>query len=198
MTGALLISYLALWLLVLALAVLVLVLYRQLGELYLGTSEGRARDGLALGAKAPRFTLRDQRNAVTHFPTSASTVLVFGSPHCAPCVSLMPELAKLARSNAELRVLFVSAADYEANRRLAEEHRVEFPILTQDRESVSDDYGVRRTPFAFYIDSSGVVRSKGLVNGMGHLRSLLVRGAGTVVEPPRSEVGPSRGAYGER
>jgi len=49
MSGIVLISHLALWLLVLVNFVLVLLLYRHFGLMSLGTLEGVQRDGLALG-----------------------------------------------------------------------------------------------------------------------------------------------------
>ena len=46
--------------LVFLLFLLVFLLYRQLGIMYLGSAEGVSRDGLDRGTKAPDFTVTDQ------------------------------------------------------------------------------------------------------------------------------------------
>src|SRR5438128_2483302 len=94
MEGIWLISYIALWALVLVLAMLVLLLYRQLGIMYLGSAEGVSRDGLAPGTKAPDFSLTDQYDNAQRLANyrGRAAVLLFGSPHCSPCRILLPQL----------------------------------------------------------------------------------------------------------
>src|SRR6266705_6289542 len=87
MEGIWLISYIVLWALVVVLILLVILLYRQLGIMYLGSAEGVSRDGLAPGAKAPDFSLKDQYGNPQRLSDyrGRPTVLLFGSPHCSPC-----------------------------------------------------------------------------------------------------------------
>ncbi len=82
MEGIWLISYIVLWAAVLALGVLVLLLYRQLGIMYLGTAEGVSRDGIDRGATAPDFALTDQHGALQRLSgyRGRPVMLLFGSP----------------------------------------------------------------------------------------------------------------------
>lgn len=170
-------TYVALWIFVLVLALMVILLYRQLGEMYLGAAESRSRDGLAIGSKAPAFALPDQAGRVITLPRTENTLLVFGSPTCGPCVSLMPHLVNFAlQQRGKLGVYFVSAADAAANQRFGADHQVQFPILSQNETDTADQYGVRATPFAFYLDLGDRVRAKGVVNRLSQLQALVLRG----------------------
>jgi hypothetical protein len=56
-------SFVALWILVVLLSFLVLVLYRELGEMSSGRKEGRTRDGVCLGSRAPEVSGPGQEQA---------------------------------------------------------------------------------------------------------------------------------------
>src|SRR5439155_20757324 len=92
MEGIWLVSYVLLWLLVSVLFLLVFLLYRQLGIMYLGSAEGVSRDGLDRGTKAPDFTVTDQYGEAHRLADyrGKPSVLLFGSPHCSPCRILLP------------------------------------------------------------------------------------------------------------
>jgi len=110
-----LISYIVLWLIVLTLSVLVLLLYRQLGIMYLGSAEGVSRDGLEKGTTAPDFNLTDQYGNAQRLSAyrGRPVVLLFGSPHCSPCRTLMPQLHDWARSHPDVGVVWLNAASEE-------------------------------------------------------------------------------------
>jgi peroxiredoxin len=172
-------SYLALWVVVVVLSVMVILLYRQLGEMYLGTREGRSRDGLRLGARVPGFSLLNQHGATVTLPQRKPSIIVFGSPSCGPCTKLMPELVNFYHEvQGRIYVAFVSSADPEANQKFASENAAEFDVLTEQRVALLGAYKVRSTPFAFYLDHDGIVRSKGIVNRNSQIRALVVRGGG--------------------
>src|SRR5215210_5699136 len=111
MEGIWLVSYIVLWVLVIVLGLLVVLLYRQLGILYLGSAEGVSRDGLAVGTQAPDFELSDQtgrRYRLGDF-RGRRVLLLFGSPSCEPCRRLMPQLQEFAREHAEqIEVLWLN------------------------------------------------------------------------------------------
>ena len=131
MSGIWLASYIALWAVVLFQGVVIFVLLRQLGVIYLGSAQGVANDGLDVGKEAPDFSL----NGLDGEPLSLASfrgtpvVLIFGSPTCAPCRGLIPDLNAFARDRAaELHVLFLSRSDDESTRRFATEENIEVPI----------------------------------------------------------------------
>ena len=175
MTEVLIASYIVLWLLVIALSVMVVVLYYQLGEIYLGTAGGRARDGIAIGASVPKFRLPDLDGSEVSFPPAASAVLVFALPTCGPCMKLMPELGRFARAYPELEFLVIGGDDAAMNRGLQVEAGISVPVLTQPSFTATRAYKVRNTPFAFSIDGDGRVTRKGIVNSYGHLAALVGR-----------------------
>ena len=180
MSGAWLASYIALWAVVLFQGVVIFLLLRQLGVMYLGRAQGVAGDGLALGQRAPDFTVPDLEGRSVSLADfrGRPLLLIFGSPNCAPCRQLIPDLNLFAHERREeLRVLFLSRGEMEESRRLAGELDVQVPVATHPDDALPDRYRARVTPFAFLIDGEGVIRAKGLTNNREHLE-LLLRMAG--------------------
>jgi methylamine dehydrogenase accessory protein MauD len=167
MEGIWLISYILLWLLVFALFLLVFLLYRQLGVMYLGSAEGVSRDGLDRGAKAPDFSVTDQYGELHRLINyrGKPAVLLFGSPHCSPCRILLPQLHDWAKGHPEVGVLWLNAASPEESLKFVSDTGSSLPIAPYPPETnLMDSYRVRVTPFMFLLDEEGVVRAKGLVN----------------------------------
>lgn len=180
MSGAWLASYIALWAIVLFQGAVIFVLLRQLGVIYLGTAQGVANDGLAIGKAAPDFSLTQLDGLSVSLGSfkARPLVLIFGSPTCAPCRGLIPDLNAFARDRAdELGVLFLSRGDEESARRLADELSIEVPVASHPDEKLPDAYEARVTPFGFLVDKQGVIRAKGLANNREHLELLLRSGA---------------------
>ncbi len=172
MEGIWLISYIVLWLFVIALGVLVLLLYRQLGIMYLGTAEGVSRDGLDRGARAPDFNLTDQYGHAQQLSQykGRPVLLLFGSPHCSPCRLLLPQLHEWARQHSDINILWLNSASPAESERFVAETGATLPIApyTPD-DNLLDKYKVRVTPFLFMVDEKGMIRAKGLVNSKGGL-----------------------------
>src|SRR6476659_4166401 len=101
MEGIWLVSYIVLWALVVVLILLVILLYRQLGIMYLGSAEGVSRDGLAKGTTAPDFSLADQYGNVQRLSSyrGRPVLLVFGAPSCTPCRTLLPQMEEWAENH---------------------------------------------------------------------------------------------------
>lgn len=167
MEGIWLVSYIALWLIVLVLILLVLLLYRQLGIMYLGSAEGVSRDGLDRGRSAPDFSLTDQYGNVQKLGNlkGKPAVVLFGSPHCSPCRILLPQLNEWSRAHPEVGVVWLNAASPEESLKFVSDTGAEIPVAPYaPQENLMDKYRVRVTPFMFFLDENGVIRAKGLVN----------------------------------
>ncbi|HEY0068491.1 MAG TPA: redoxin domain-containing protein [Chloroflexia bacterium] len=167
MEGIWLVSYIVLWLVVLALLVLVILLYRQLGIMYLGSAEGVSRDGLEPGTQAPDFSLTDQYGNIQRPGDyrGRPLLLLFGSPHCGPCQVLLPELHAWAADHPEVGVLWLNSASPEENARYASEKGAILPMPAHTPgDGVVERFKVRVTPFLFFLDEQGIVRAKGLAN----------------------------------
>jgi methylamine dehydrogenase accessory protein MauD len=170
----------ALWAVVLFQGVVIFLLLRQLGLMYLGTAQGIARDGLAVGKRAPQFTAvglsGDQITLQERL--SLPLLLIFGSPTCGPCKSLVPHLNEFAAERTgELHVLFLSRGSVDDARRFATEQAVHVPLAAHPDDALPDRFQARVTPFGFVIGSDGTVLAKGLVNNREHL-DMLVHMAG--------------------
>jgi methylamine dehydrogenase accessory protein MauD len=169
MEGVWLVSYIVLWVLVLTMGVLILLLYRQLGIMYLGSAEGVSRDGLPKGTQAPDFSVTDQYGNLQRLINyrGRPTLLLFGSPHCSPCRTLLPQLHDWAAAHPEVGVLWLNAASPEESLKFVSDTGATIPVAPYPPEGNSnllDTYRVRVTPFSFLLDENGVIRAKGLVN----------------------------------
>jgi methylamine dehydrogenase accessory protein MauD len=189
-TEALWISNLVLWALVLALALVVAALARQLGVLHerlapvgaLATARGPA-----VGEPAPVLLAASLAGGALPIggPAPAPTLLFFLSPTCPVCETLLPTLLRVAAEESP-RVRLVLASDGEPA-----EHRafVRARGLDPGAYVVSAELGLRfevaKLPYAVLLDEAGVVRAKGLVNTREHLESLFeawAQGVGSIQE----------------
>jgi cytochrome c biogenesis protein CcmG, thiol:disulfide interchange protein DsbE len=161
------IAVVALWAIVVLQIGLILILYRQVGLVYLGQRSARQRDGLPIGAAAPPWEAPDQDGDSVRLEEfrGRPLVLAFADPGCGPCQKLFPELRDFhAEHGSEVAVACISSPNDFENRKMATEHGLEFPVLTQHASTISDLYAVVATPFLYVIDEEGVVREKGIVN----------------------------------
>ena len=202
----LLTSIFILWIAVLFLGFLLLGALRALGllswrlEQFEATTLKRlGRDGLKPGKKAPDFTLPnvDGKEISLHDFAGRKVLLVFTQSGCSPCKAVVPELNRLERGDTQ--VLVVNNGDPEATRKWSTEVGARFPVLAQDKFSISKKYEVFATPFAFLIDAKGVIVSKGIINSRQHIRYVLsgtrVPGSNghVAAEPDDSAEGDSAG-----
>jgi methylamine dehydrogenase accessory protein MauD len=178
-----LLSYLVLWLAVLALGFFLLGVLRALGllrwrleQLEATTPSRMGRGGLKVGKKAPDFTLASLggTDVSLHDFAGRKVLLVFMQPGCGPCHRVTPELNRLHDAG-EAQVLVVHNGDLETVRKWAQEHRPRFPLAVQDRYSLSKKYEVFATPFAFLIDERGVIASRGIASSKQFLGYILTR-----------------------
>lgn len=185
MNAFLLTSTLALWAAVLATGFLLLGTLRSLGiltwrleQLEL-TRPGRiGREGLKIGKKAPDFTLPSAAGDQVSLGDFAGrkVLLVFTQSGCGPCHDIAPELNRL-HGKGQHQVLVVNNGEGKDTREWADETKAQFPVLAQEKWSISKRYEVYATPFAFLIDEQGVIASKGIAGSAQYLGYVL-SGAG--------------------
>ncbi|MBL8988513.1 MAG: redoxin domain-containing protein [Gemmatimonadetes bacterium] len=182
----------ALWVLVILLGLTVLALARQIGVLHERLQPVGALalpKGLAAGEPAPEIaveTLTGQplRIGGAH-PRGAETLVMFVSPTCPICKSLLPALRAIRRRERP-PVEVVLASDGPKAEHLAfvaAESLEEFPYVLSERLGLG--YGAGRLPHAVLLDPAGTVRATGLVNSREHLDSLFEardRGVGSLQE----------------
>jgi len=175
---ALTVSVVLLWLAVLALAVLLWALSRQVGVLFERVAPMGALitdAGPEVGAAAPGFQLRGiQSEAVSvGGPAARATLLFFLSPSCPVCKKLIPVLKAVDRDEGR-QVSVVLASDGEQAEHLrfvAEQGLQRLPYVLSAELGMA--FRVSRLPYAVLVDRQGRVAAKGLVNSREQLDSLL-------------------------
>ena len=179
MSEAVAISNAVLWVVVVVLALVVLALARQVGVLHqrLGPVGALAlAGGPKPGEPAPVLEVEDlagrQLSIGGADAGGRSTLLVFLSPSCTVCRSLLPALRSLARRERSLRVVLASDGPRAEHEAFVSEHALGGMsyVLSQP---LGLAYRVARLPWAALVDPQGSLRSQGLVNSREHLESLL-------------------------
>lgn len=181
MTEALLVSNVILWVLVIVLALVVLALARQVGILHERVAPAGAlmpTSGPKVGELTEPMTLTDLQGTEVRIggpnPDGVATLVMFISPTCPVCKSLVPTAKSLARREGErMRLVFASDGDkieqHEAYARDLDLGDYHYVIS----EGLGMAYEVSKLPFALLIGGDGTLHSKGLVNTREHLESLV-------------------------
>ncbi len=119
------------------------------------------RDGLKAGGPAPGFRLPDVYGRTVSLAEYLGhrVLLLFSDPQCGPCDAVATELARFHREHAggELAIVMVGRGEVEENRKKAEKHGIQFPVVIQEKWRLSKEYGIFSTPVAFLIDEDGVI-----------------------------------------
>ncbi|MDQ3916736.1 MAG: hypothetical protein M3323_15620 [Actinomycetota bacterium] len=216
-TAILVVSNVILWVLVLFLFVVVLLIYKQVGELIIdrGTAPMHDEQGPAAGEPVPTLKAFDLEtgNAVERQPRSE--VLVFAFPGCPGCGQIAETLPLLARHRPEIGVTLLSVFSERDLQQspdglggVAEiilpdalhspESRAGLSVLVapaSDEDSPHNRFGVTATPFAIVVDNDGRVVAKAMLRSPEHLPRLLATDEDDEVDveqPSVDEVGRSR------
>ena len=167
-------SYVALWILVVVLAVVVVALARQIGTLYLrlgprGALEMDA-EGPALGSRAPDARLTALDGSTVRIGGSAQAqLLLFVSPGCHICEQVLPGTGALKRLG--VSPVIVTDQDAEETALVYGRKRSDAPIVPGI--GIVQAFEVPGTPYVVVIDDDGVVKAKGTVNNLEQLEGLV-------------------------
>jgi methylamine dehydrogenase accessory protein MauD len=176
---ALAISNIVLWIIVLALLVVVFALTRQIGLLHERIAPAGAlmiNRGLAVGEQAPVMDVVDlsgqQLSLGAARADGLSTLILFLSPTCPVCESLLPVLKSSRKDEQKwLRIVLASDGESAAHREFVRARGLsDFPYVVSAPLGMT--YQVSRLPFAALLDPVGKLRARGLVNSREHLESL--------------------------
>lgn len=173
-------SQIMLWIGLLALGAVCIALARQIGVLHQRIAPAGAlslRQPLKPGDLAPEMVLPGldgSRVAIGGVRDGRSQLLLFLSPGCAICETLLPALR--SAQSAERRWLdVILASDGELDQHEAfvrNKGLSKFPYVVS--EHLGRSYGVAKLPYAVLIDEEGRLSSSGLVNTREHLESLFI------------------------
>jgi methylamine dehydrogenase accessory protein MauD len=170
-------SYVCLYAIVLILVAVVFYLGRQLGLLYMRVGPAGARmmnSGPTIGDVALQRDVLDIYGGHRTIGGSRSLpqLVIFLSPGCVACQEIAPAVRTLARSERQIELTLISAGSHAANHAFIAQYRLE-DLPYAIHETIALDYGVTVTPYALLLGSDGTILSKGLVNNMAHLESLV-------------------------
>ena len=176
-----LVSNIILWIVVIALALVVLALARQVGILHERVAPAGAlmpTNGPKVGELTEAMSIADiNGQAVTVGGPSEdhmNTLVMFISPTCPVCKSLVPTAKSLASSEKNrLNLVFASDGDkLEQHQAYAKDLSLDkYPYVLSQKLGMS--FEVSKLPFAALIGADGTLQSKGLVNTREHLESLI-------------------------
>lgn len=191
MIDALLISNALLWAIVIALALAVVALVRQIGVLHERIAPAGAlvgRDGPHIGEPAPvleveawsgrRLTLGGAD------PGGQATLVLFVSPSCPVCKTILGIAGSIVRSERAVRLVLASDGPRGEHDALIAAHAIDPDMYVLSRE-LGLAYQVAKLPYAALIDAAGILRAKGLVNTREHVESLfeaMRHGVGSIQE----------------
>jgi thiol-disulfide isomerase/thioredoxin/uncharacterized membrane protein YphA (DoxX/SURF4 family) len=128
------------------------------------------RAGLPVGFDAPDFTLPNMHGEPVAFAElvrrGKPVLLLFMSPWCGPCATLMPRIHQWQHTLAQrLTVTVISMGTAEQNAVFAEQG-IEDVLLAQGME-IADMFGIAGTPSAVFVSRDGTIASHPAVTEFG-------------------------------
>jgi len=118
-----------------------------------------------INSKAPDFTLRDLQGKSIAFSSLKGKVVLlnFWATWCPPCKAEMPAMNRLYHE-IKARGFEIIAVSTDTSlstiRDYLAKNRVDFPILHDEKKSVSKQYRVFSMPTTFLIDRNGTIVEK--------------------------------------
>lgn len=187
-------SYVALWLMMVAIGALALALLRHVGMLELRVEELSRprvshiqRDGLSPGTVAPHLTLLDDggREVVFAPPLGRGALVVLSQPGCGPCDQLVPHLERLVAAEGAPDVTVITKGPPGSG---AAPRGVR--VLYQRRSEAMTGFRAFATPWAFVIGPDGRIVAQSIVNDLAGLRRLLAGdGAAHITASLKEDIG---------
>ncbi len=175
------VSNVILWIVVIVLGLVVLALARQVGILHERVAPAGAlmpTSGPKVGELTEAISIADiNGHTVTVGGPSTdhmNTLIMFISPTCPVCKSLVPTAKSLASSERNrLNLVFASDGDkLERHQAYTKDLNLDkYPYVLSEKLGMS--FEVSKLPFAVLIGVDGTLQSKGLVNTREHLESLI-------------------------
>ena len=174
-------SFGLLWIIVIILSFLVFALARQVGILHERVAPAGAllpTSGPKVGEMTEAMNLNDldgKRIIIGGIDsTDLATLIMFISPTCPVCKSLVPIARSLAAHEShQMRLVFASDGDnHNQHQAYVSDLNIEgLPYIIS--QPLGLRYEVSKLPFAVLIGGDGILKSKGLVNSREHLESLV-------------------------
>ena len=165
MSGPVLISYIALWVLVGVLTVAVWAMYHHFGQVYLSSREGRAAQGPPVGELLESLVEQDVDGDPVVVPASnEATLLVFASTGCPLCDEVRDALPAFSESR-NVRAVVICRGKRNDVKRWAVGLGPAATVISDPGSAITVRHRVGVLPYGVAVDAAGRVVVKGLVNG---------------------------------
>lgn len=184
------VSYIALWVLVVVLCVVVVALARQIGTLHLRLGP---RGALEMDDEGPPLgeglipieaTDLDGRRVALGGPGDPQ-LLLFVSPGCQVCETVLPSIGAVAEA-AGMKPYIVTDLDTTETGLTFAHRRLNAPVVPSPEAARA--YSIPGTPYVMVLDTLGVVRAKGTVNNLEQMEGLVDTGKRRAQEAHRGGV----------
>lgn len=181
MIEALIISNILAWIVIVVLALLLFAITRQLGVLHERIAPAGALQPTS-GPKVGELTKELKLSTIDggsltlggENSQGLATFILFISPTCPVCKTLVPTAKSLIKSeHGRMQLAFASDGEnIEQHQRYTKDLKIDnYPYVIS--EELGMTYEVSKLPFAVLIGSDGTLKSKGLVNSREHMESLI-------------------------
>ncbi len=190
MIAALIISQVVSWVLLIALAVALLAVARQVGVLHERLAPAGAltpRQGPVVGSKAPRLLVPTLDGVLLEIggqlPEGRRRMIFFVSAQCPICKKLIPFAKSFAKAE-DVELIFAGDDPDDVQRNLVRVAGLAAYPFVNDGE-LGRALAVDKLPHAVLLAADGRIISRGLVNSREHLESMVVAeeaGVGSVQE----------------
>jgi peroxiredoxin len=140
-------------------------------------------EGLPVGARAPKFSLSAVSGAQVTLESllarGKSVLLLFVSPNCAPCKTLLPVVRVWERDYSQhLTIALISKGDLKETQSKMAKYGASH-LLLQGESDVAEEYQARWTPAAVLISRDGKIASQ-VTAGDDAIRALVTHTVATV------------------
>ena len=157
-----------------------------------GEDEPMPELGLAPGTPAPAFTATSLAGDVVSLDaltaSGVPTLLIFTSPRCGSCTTLLPKAAEWQHEHASvLQVVLATDGSPDEVRAEAEEFQLEHVLLDADHE-LYERFEANGTPSAVLIDADGTIASW-IASGGEWIEQLVAQVTAEPAEPEGLPVG---------
>lgn len=165
MSPLFLVSYLAVWVLLVTMLFSIFLLYRYLGQGLLNSRQGRARQGPRRGDLIPPLTAHDLRGEAKALggPSALPRLLFFVSASCGPCRSARRALREFALEHrANLHITVICGGLEGEVRQFAAPLPHVISVIADQNWSIGHRLRIDATPFAVLLNEAGVTLAKGM------------------------------------
>ncbi len=170
-----------LWVIVIGQGIVLIGLLRQVGILSLRIRPYGARvtdDGIAIGTKFPDVPLTQDSGAkrTVKIPLEFEgrfVVVVFVAPGCPACARVVPGVRALLTESPEVSWVLISFGDEESSEAFRQAHVWPEIGFYRAEDAVRTELRMHTVPYALLLDPEGKVLTKGVVNNIEHIESLL-------------------------